>query len=132
MRNPQSCVRRGCSHPAATTLRAEALCLDHFCIRCYEILDAIESRRRPDSSHTAPNAAELLVAEECARRVLDISMTSKVLNNLERARLLDILLWSSDVVSPVHPKNVTAKSASARQPYEKPGFVERWKNALRF
>jgi hypothetical protein len=39
------------------------------------------------------------MADECARKALDISLNTSVLSNLERARLLDILLWCGDVTS---------------------------------
>jgi len=35
--------------------------------------------------------------EECSRRALDISLHSKKLSNLERGRLLDILLWAGEL-----------------------------------
>ena len=45
---------------------------------------------------------KLQIADECARRTLDICYfaSKMLLNNLERARLLDILLWCGDIVSP--------------------------------
>jgi len=42
---------------------------------------------------------ELQVADECARRALDICLSKTILNNFDRARLLDIVLWSGDIVS---------------------------------
>jgi hypothetical protein len=115
MRNPESCHRSGCSRPATTTFRQEALCLDHFCSRSYEILHALDKHDQLNA--TAPATAEQLqIADECARRTLDICMSKMLLNNLERARLLDILLWCGDIVS---PKNVVSSRAELRGRYEK-------------
>src|SRR5438445_9285030 len=94
MRNAESCRLSDCSRPAVVTFRAEALCLDHFCARCYEFLDGID--RRQQLNQEAPGSAveHVHIADECARRALDICMSATILTNLERARLLDILLWS--------------------------------------
>ena len=38
------------------------------------------------------------VADECARGVLDVSLKAAELSNLEKARLLDVLLWAEDIL----------------------------------
>jgi hypothetical protein len=116
MRNPESCHRSGCSRPVTTTFRQEALCLDHFCSRSYEILYALDQHSQLNTTAAPATAEELQIADECARRTLDICMSKMLLNNLERARLLDILLWCGDVV---RPKNVGSSRAERRGPYEK-------------
>jgi hypothetical protein len=120
MRNAESCHRSDCSRPVVVTFRAEALCLDHFCTRCYEFLDGID--RRQHLNQAAPDSAveQVLMADECARRALDICMSATILNNLERARLLDILLWCGDISSAHRPKNVRAELKDAQTPCEKP------------
>ncbi len=35
--------------------------------------------------------------EECSRKALDVSLQSEDLSNLERGRLLDILLWAGEL-----------------------------------
>ena len=115
MRDPESCDRRGCSRPVTTTLYEEALCLDHFCSRSYEMLNAMDRRNRLNAASLSPTADQIKMADECARRTLDICMSKMLLNNLERARLLDILLWCGDVVS---PKNVASSRAELRERYE--------------
>jgi hypothetical protein len=116
MRNPESCQRGGCSRPIITTFRQEALCLDHFCSRSYEILHALDQHSQVHATARPAAAEQLQIADECARRTLDICMSKMLLNNLERARLLDILLWCGDVVS---VKNVLSSRAELRGRYEK-------------
>ncbi len=116
MRNPESCHRGRCSRPVITTFRQEALCLDHFCSRSYEILHALDKHNQLNATARPATAEQLQIADECARRALDICMSKMLLNNLERARLLDILLWCGDVVS---PKNVVSSRAEMRGRYEK-------------
>jgi hypothetical protein len=120
MRNAESCHRSDCPRPVVVTFRAEALCLDHFCTRCYEFLDGID--RRQQLNQAAPGSAveHVLIADECARRALDICMSATILNNLERARLLDILLWCGEISNAHRPKNVRAEFKDAHTPYGKP------------
>ena len=116
MRNPESCHRSGCQRPVSTTFCQEALCLDHFCSRSYEILRALDKHNQLNATSRPATDEQLQIADECARKTLDICMSKMLLNNLERARLLDILLWCGDVVS---PKNVASGRAGLRGRYEK-------------
>ena len=120
MRNAESCHRSDCSRPVVVTFRAEALCLDHFCTRCYEFLDGIDRRQQWNQATPGSAVEHVLIADECARRALDICMSATILNNLERARLLDILLWCGDISNALRPKNVRAEFKNAQTPYEKP------------
>jgi hypothetical protein len=112
----ESCHRSGCSRPVITTFRQEALCLDHFCSRSYEILHALDQHSQVPATARPAAAEQLQIADECARRTLDICMSKMLLNNLERARLLDILLWCGDVVS---AKKVLSSRAEPRGRHEK-------------
>jgi len=98
-----SCCRITCSEPAVTSLGPEDFCFDHFCSRCYELLEHADS-----GTLSAPGAAGLARAvctlEECARRALEISLGELALDNLDRARLLDIVLWSGDVTTALRRK----------------------------
>ena len=38
------------------------------------------------------------VADECARGVLEVSLNAAELSNLQKARLLDVLLWAISLV----------------------------------
>jgi len=116
MRNPESCHRINCSRPVITTFRQEALCLDHFCGRSYEFLHALDKHNQLNATARPATAEQLQIADECARRTLDICLSKMLLNNLERARLLDILLWCGDIVS---PKNVASRPAELRGRFEK-------------
>src|SRR4029077_952464 len=63
MRNAESCHGSDCSRPVVVTFRAEALCLDHFCTRCYEFLDGIDGRQQ--WNQVAPGSAveHVLIAD---------------------------------------------------------------------
>ena len=120
MPTAESCHGRDCSRPVVVTFRAQALCLDHFCTRCYELLDEIDRCQRCHSGTSACTAEHGLIADECAARALDVCMSETLLNNLERARLLDILLWCGDLSSLHRGKNARAVFERRRTLDEKP------------
>jgi hypothetical protein len=94
----ETCNRTDCSKQMVTVLGEEELCFDHFCARCYELLEHAEGP--VESGRDAAGRAEVVIRlNECARRALEIALRQIELNNLERARLLDILLWSGDLIS---------------------------------
>jgi hypothetical protein len=73
-------------------------CFDHFCMRCYELLE--RSHRGADLSYSLEEfSAELFALDELARRALEVSFSRLTLNNLDRARLLDILLWAGELTN---------------------------------
>jgi hypothetical protein len=75
----------------------QALCLNHFLSRCYEKLENLEPRGRKFSCEPDDLASMRAFIEECSRKALDISLHSKNLTNLQRGRLLDILLWAGEL-----------------------------------
>ena len=98
-----SCSSMNCSERAVTSLGPEELCFDHFCGRCYELLEQADRgiASRPGVSALAEATRTL---DECARRALEISLREIALDNLVRARLLDIVLWSGDMTSALRRK----------------------------
>ena len=97
------CCRTACSEPVVTSLGPEDFCFDHFCSRCYELLEHADSGTL--SAHGAASLARAVsTLEECARRALEISLGQQALNNLDRARLLDIVLWSGDLTTELRRK----------------------------
>ena len=119
MHNPECCNRRGCARPVITTFCKEALCLDHFCSRSYEFLNGTDERGQLSTASNLPTTEQIQTADECARRTLDICMSKMLLNNLERARLLDILLWCGDVVGSLGAKKNPSASMAERGRHEK-------------
>jgi len=86
-----------CGSAAITTLDRQALCLNHFLLRCYEKLEGLDPRGRKFSGDPVDLASMRAFVEECSRKALDISLQSKKLSNLQRGRLLDILLWAGEL-----------------------------------
>lgn len=93
-----SCSRADCPERAVTSLGERDFCFDHFCMRCYELLE--RSHRGADLSYSLEEfSAELFALDELARRALEVSFSRLTLNNLDRARLLDILLWAGELTN---------------------------------
>jgi hypothetical protein len=97
MREHRPCGRNGCSEPGIATFGAGTLCSEHFLVACYEVLGRLD-RGMGLSARGASEASEAIrVADECVRGVLDVSLNAAELSNLQKARLLDVLLWASDI-----------------------------------
>src|SRR5258708_40072022 len=92
MHKLECCNRRGCARPVITTFCKEALCLDHFCSSSYEFLNGTDECGQLSTASNLPTTEQIQTADEFARRSLDIFMSKLLLNKLQRARLLRILL----------------------------------------
>jgi len=86
-----------CGGAAITSLDHQALCLNHFLLGCYEKLEGLDPRGRRFSVQPVDLVYMRAFIEECSRKALDISLHSQSLTNLQRARLLDILLWAGEL-----------------------------------
>jgi len=97
LKNKESCKAGGCAKPAVMSLAARELCLDHFLFSCYERLDMLEPmiRSRP-LDRTQVQAIRGLL-EECSNRTLLVCLRHEPLTNLDRSRLLEILLLCGDL-----------------------------------
>jgi hypothetical protein len=93
----RNCRVDSCGSAAITSLDRQALCLNHFLLRCYERLESLDPRGRKFTTEPVDLASMRAFIEECSRKALDVSLQSKNLSNLQRGRLLDILLWAGEL-----------------------------------
>jgi len=116
MARTELCSRRDCAKQVVTSLGTEKLCFDHFFARCYELLEHANANIIAAPRHGPALLEELYPLDECSRRALEISLLQTELTNLERARILDILLWSGDLVCAMRrarrPQMETAKEGT--------------------
>ena len=103
----QSCCESACRSAAATSLDQQALCLNHFLLRCYAQLEVVDPRGEKSRERRVDLAAMRAFIEECSRKALEVCLQSEDLSNLERARLLDILLWASELFLILRAPRVT-------------------------
>jgi hypothetical protein len=91
------CSSSGCENSAMVVLDGQHFCLDHFFSSCYDRLDQLEPLVRRCSLHASEAKAVRAFLQECSDRALFISLRYDLLSNLERSRLLEILLSCSEL-----------------------------------
>jgi hypothetical protein len=94
----KTCPVPGCPAASAAVLENRSLCLDHFILRCYESLAAYDGRRDFARRVQEPERAQLRgFLEECSTQALKVCLRKEQLSNLQRSRLLDVLLWAGEL-----------------------------------
>ena len=93
----RNCSEDACGGAAIISLDQQTFCLNHFLLRCYERLEVLDPRNRNYQARAANLAEMRAFIEECSRKALDVSLHHEELSNLERGRLLDILLWAGEL-----------------------------------
>ncbi len=87
-----------CESKSIIVLGAKPLCLQHFLASCYEWLDQLDPVARDKFIKPTESARVRALVQECSNRALLVSLRCETLTNLDRSRLLDILLRSSDLL----------------------------------
>jgi hypothetical protein len=91
------CAVDFCEGTAVTSLAQQDFCLNHFIELCYENLQRIDPRAQKIGRMTLDPANLRAFIEECSRRALDVALHCEDIDNLQRGRLLDILLWAGEL-----------------------------------
>ena len=97
MSRKRSCSAFSCNSASVVSLDKQNFCLNHFLNHCYKRLEEVDPRSRSLPLASANPAAMRAFIEECSRKALDVSLHSEGLTNLQRGRLLDILLWAGEL-----------------------------------
>jgi len=93
------------------TLAQQDFCVNHFIELCYENLERIDPRGQKPGRLPLEMPALRGFVEECSRRALEVAMRCDDLDNLQRGRLLDILLWAGELFLLLRaPRHVFADS----------------------
>jgi hypothetical protein len=92
-----NCTAAACGEMGEVLLAEQPFCLAHFFERCYERLERLDPLVRGKSLETTGIGAAVEVIGECVTQALVVSLQHEHLSNLERSRLLDILLWSGEL-----------------------------------
>jgi hypothetical protein len=93
----QYCRASNCSSNSIIILSGQDLCLDHFLTKCYERLDWVESVARTRRLETEVAAKAHSLLQECANQTLLVCLRHQPTDNLQRSRLLEILLQCGDL-----------------------------------
>jgi hypothetical protein len=97
MTEAEQCSIADCGQAVAASLDGEAFCREHFISVCYTRLDQyFEIRNGPGLSITDTQAARRFI-HECTRYADEIEHAGLKLDNLDRARLLHIILSANEL-----------------------------------
>jgi hypothetical protein len=94
----ERCTLEACESGVSISMGGAPFCLEHFVSRCYELLQVLDPRIRNRRGEIAELSTLRESIEECSNSALLVSLRAEALTNLNRSRLLDILLWSSDLL----------------------------------
>ena len=116
LKSKENCKAGECARPAVVSLAGRELCLDHFFTSCYERLDMLEPMARSRALDSAQLPAIRGLLDECSSRTLLVCLRHEPLTNLDRSRLLDILLLCGDL------QLLISKSSSFHSTPSSPGI----------
>ena len=91
------CAVDFCEGAAVASLAQQEFCLNHFIELCYENLQRMDPRGQKVDRMPLDLASLRAFIEECSRRALDVALHHEDITNLQRGRLLDILLWAGEL-----------------------------------
>src|ERR1700730_2685253 len=97
MMKVEKCSIADCGQAVAAPLDGETFCREHFISVCYTRLDHYdEIRKGPGLSATDSESVRRFI-HECTRSADEIEHTGQNLDNLDRAKLLHIILSASEL-----------------------------------
>ncbi len=85
-----------CEQLAAGTLENRTLCRTHFISTCYERLERCSELKDQLFLECTTEALQHFI-HECVAQATRVAEPAHELDNLERARLLDIMLWAGEL-----------------------------------
>ena len=91
------CTTDSCEENGVVMLAGSARCLEHFFQGCYGRLERLDPVVRGRSREGAINGGAPKLLEELVKQVLIVSLQHEKLSNLDRSRLLDLLLWAGEL-----------------------------------
>jgi hypothetical protein len=91
------CSMEGCAEAAVTSVDHRAFCYKHFLDYSYQCLEVISTQMHDPQFHNRQAESTGRFLEECMRNAADIACVVTAPTNLERARVLDVLLWASEL-----------------------------------
>lgn len=97
MKNTEQCGATGCEQKVISFIDGETLCLTHFIDLCYTRLERYDELRKQNCLSVTEAESMRHFIHECSRQADEIEHTSKNLDNLQRAKLLHIILSASEL-----------------------------------
>jgi hypothetical protein len=97
MTHTDKCHFQGCSQDIAASLDGEALCREHFISQCYARLDRYDDLRKGPGLDATNTESVRRFIHECTRSADEMEHGEEDLDNLDRAKLLHIILSASEL-----------------------------------
>jgi hypothetical protein len=97
MTSAELCRVEDCHEPAVASLDGEAHCRGHFIFSCYKRLDRYDDLRRGPGLSVSDAEEVRRFVHECTRQADEIEHGAQDLDNLDRAKLLHIILSASEL-----------------------------------
>ena len=97
MTTAEKCGITNCGQAVAASLDSEALCREHFISVCYARLDRYDEIRTGPGLSASDTESVRRFVHECTRQADEMEHASKDLDNLDRAKLLHIILSASEL-----------------------------------
>ena len=91
------CETPGCDQRAVIALEAHPRCREHFIHSAYGLLDRASVQLERAAFHGPEAESVLRELDECMRAATSLAIAPGKPENLERAQLMDILLWASEL-----------------------------------
>jgi hypothetical protein len=97
MANAEQCGVKGCDQAAGTTVQGQMLCRGHFISVCYAELERYDEMQKTHRLSVSDAESVRRFIHQCSRQADEIEHSTKDLDNLDRARLLHIILWANEL-----------------------------------
>jgi hypothetical protein len=97
-KKPIRCDAEHCGLPAICSVDVRFFCVGHFISHCYDRLTVCSAVPFRELDEAAANSIDRFL-QECSQQAANLVRPIRGIDNLERARLFDIFLWSSEVAA---------------------------------
>jgi hypothetical protein len=97
MTKTENCSVAGCEQSVVSSLNGESLCRGHFISICCTRLERYEGMRKGHGLSGSDSESMRRFINECVRQADEIEHGARDLDNLERARLLNIIEGATDL-----------------------------------
>jgi len=87
----------GCDQLAITKLEGQARCRKHFIRGAYNLLDDASEKLQNASFHGPAAEPAVRRLDDCMQAATLLAIATEKAENLERAQLMDILLWAGEL-----------------------------------
>ena len=119
------CAAEACVEASVASLDERQVCRGHFLAEAYRQIESISAQIHEPHFHSRHGELASRFLEQCMREATNIACAPELLDNLERAKLLDILLWASELYVRLRrgPRvrasiPILVRSEDARKPWE--------------